>query len=81
MTGLLRCCGATIRRPVFKPEQIRREQAARLRAALLPFEGEMPDQVRDLIGHIDRKTAERDAAQAEAPPGPLLRVMQGGKAE
>jgi hypothetical protein len=25
--------------------------------------------------------AERDAAQAEAPPGPLLRVMQGGKAE
>lgn len=24
---------------------------------------------------------ERDAAQAEAPPGPLLRIMQGGKAE
>lgn len=25
--------------------------------------------------------AERDKAQAEAPPGPLLRIMQGGKAE
>ena len=24
--------------------------------------------------------AARDKAQAEAPPGPLLRVMQGGKA-
>jgi hypothetical protein len=51
---------ATINRPSFKPERLRQDQAARLRAALLPFENEMPDQVRDLIGYVDRKTAARN---------------------
>ena len=50
---------ATIRRLVPRPEKMRREQAAQLRQALLPFEAEMPDAVRDLIAHIDRKTAAR----------------------
>ena len=51
---------ATLHRPAFRRDQIRQEQAARLRAALLPFEDEMPDQVRDLIGYVDRKTAARN---------------------
>ena len=43
-----------------KPDRLRADQAERLRQALLPFEAECPDQVRDLIGHIDRKTASRN---------------------
>ena len=31
-----------------------------LRQALLPFEGEMPEAVKALIGHIDRQTASRN---------------------
>ncbi len=51
---------AAIHRPSFKPERLRRDQATRLRAALLPFEGEMPEEVRQLISHIDRRTASRN---------------------
>lgn len=43
-----------------QPDRLRADQAERLRQALLPFEAECPDQVRDLIGHIDRKTASRN---------------------
>ena len=43
-----------------RPERLRADQASRLREALLPFEDEMPIQIRDLIGHIDRKTASRN---------------------
>ena len=43
-----------------KPQRLRQDQAEQLRLALLPFEEEMPDQVRDLIGHIDRQTASRN---------------------
>ena len=48
---------AKIRRPLFKPERLRAEQAARLRAALLPFQHDMPGQVRELVAYIDRQTA------------------------
>ena len=51
---------ATIRKLLPKAGQLRAEQAQRLRDALLPFEGEMPDQVGHLIGQIDRKTAARN---------------------
>lgn len=43
-----------------KPQRLRQDQAEQLRLALLPFEEEMPNQVRDLIGHIDRQTASRN---------------------
>lgn len=42
-----------------KPERLREDQADALRQALLPFEDQMPDAVRSLIGHIDRQTAAR----------------------
>lgn len=51
---------ATIRKLLPRTGQLRVEQAQRLRDALLPFEGEMPDQVSHLIGQIDRKTAARN---------------------
>jgi len=51
---------AAITKLLTRPGQLRREQATRLRQALLPFEQEMPEQVRELIGHIDRKTAARN---------------------
>jgi hypothetical protein len=40
-----------------KSDRLRADQADRLRQALLPFEEDCPEQVRDLIGHIDRQTA------------------------
>ena len=43
-----------------RPDRLRQDQSERLREALLPFEAEMPDQVRDLIGQIDRRTASRN---------------------
>lgn len=43
-----------------KPDRLKADQAERLRQALLPFEAECPDQVRDLIGQIDRQTASRN---------------------
>ena len=48
---------ATVRRLLSKPERLHTEQAARLRGALLPFQHDMPDQVRDLVAYIDRQTA------------------------
>ena len=51
---------AKVRRLLLKPDQLRAEQAARLRAALLPYEGEMPGAVRELVAHIDRQTAARN---------------------
>jgi hypothetical protein len=48
---------AKVHRLLSKPDRLRHEQAAQLRAALLPFEHDMPGQVRELIGYIDRKTA------------------------
>ena len=48
---------AKVRRLLSKPDRLREEQAARLRAALLPFEHDMPGQVRELVAHIDRQTA------------------------
>lgn len=51
---------ATIRKLLPRAGQLRAEQAQRLRDALLPFEVEMPDQVGQLIGQIDRKTAARN---------------------
>ena len=48
---------AKVRRLLSKPDQLRQEQAAQLRAALLPFEHDMPSQVRELVAHIDRQTA------------------------
>lgn len=48
---------AKVRRLLTKPDQLRAEQAARLRAALLPYEGEMSAAVRELVAHIDRQTA------------------------
>lgn len=50
---------AKVRRLLTKPDQLRAEQAARLRAVLLPYEGEMPGAVRELVAHIDRQTAAR----------------------
>jgi hypothetical protein len=48
---------AAIIRLSTRPERLRADQASRLREALLPFENELPLQVRDLLGHIDRQTA------------------------
>ena len=48
---------AKVRRLLSKPDRLRHEQAAQLRAALLPFEHDMPSQVRELVAHIDRQTA------------------------
>jgi hypothetical protein len=43
-----------------KPDRLRADQADKLRQALLPFEPDCPEQVRELIGHIDRQTASRN---------------------
>lgn len=43
-----------------KPDRLRADQADKLRQALIPFEPDCPDQVRELIGHIDRQTASRN---------------------
>ena len=51
---------AKIRRLFSKPDRLRSEQAARLRDALLPFEHDMPVQVRELVAQIDRQTAARN---------------------
>ena len=51
---------ATIHELRTKPLRLRQDQAEQLRQALLPFEDEMPEQVRDLIGHIDRQTASKN---------------------
>ena len=51
---------AKIRRLFSKPDRLRAEQAARLRDALLPFEHDMPAQVRELVAQIDRQTAARN---------------------
>ncbi len=42
-----------------KPDRLRQDQADLLRQALLPFEEQMPETVRSLIGHLDRQTASR----------------------
>lgn len=51
---------AIIRRLRTKPDRLRQDDAERLRDALLPFESEFPEQVRDLFGVIDRRTASRN---------------------
>ena len=51
---------AKLRKLIARPERLRREEAARLRAALLPLEYDMPEQVRELVAHIDRQTAARN---------------------
>ena len=51
---------AKLRKLISRPEKLRREEAARLRAALLPLEHDMPEQVRELVAHIDRQTAARN---------------------
>ncbi len=43
-----------------KPDRLRQDQADLLRQALLPFEDQMPEAVRSLIGHLDRQTASRN---------------------
>ena len=43
-----------------RPDRIREDQADLLRQALLPFEDQMPEAVRSLIGHLDRQTACRN---------------------
>ncbi len=48
---------AKIRRLLSKPDRLRAEQAALLRDALLPFQHDMPDQVRELVAYVDRHTA------------------------
>lgn len=48
---------AKVRRLLSRPDRLRQEQATQLRAALLPFEHDMPDQVRELVAYIDRQTA------------------------
>lgn len=50
---------AKVRRLLSRPDRLREEQAVQLRAALLPFEHDMPGQVRELVAHIDRQTAAR----------------------
>ncbi len=50
---------ATVRRLLSKPDRLREGQAAQLRAALLPFEHDMPGPVRELVAHIDRQTASK----------------------
>lgn len=51
---------ATFRRLPTRLDQLRADQAAQLRDALRPFEGEMPSAVRELRAHIDRQTAARN---------------------
>jgi hypothetical protein len=51
---------AQVRELETKPQRIRRDQAEKLREALLPFEQEMPEQVRALIGLVDRQTSARN---------------------
>lgn len=51
---------AKLHRLLSRPDRLRRDQAALLRDALLPFEAEMPDAVRSLVAHIDRQTAARN---------------------
>lgn len=48
---------AKVRHLLSRPERLRAEQAACLRDALLPFEHDMPAQVRELVAYIDRQTA------------------------
>lgn len=48
---------AKVRRLLSRPDRLREEQAAQLRAALLPFERDIPVQVRELVAYIDRQTA------------------------
>jgi hypothetical protein len=48
---------AKVRRLLSKPDRLREEQAALLRDALLPFQHDMPDQVRELVAYVDRQTA------------------------
>src|SRR3954465_7423822 len=43
-----------------KPDRLRADQADKLRQALIPFEPDCPDHVRELLGHIDRQTASRN---------------------
>jgi len=43
-----------------RPDRLRQDQADLLRQALLPFEEQMPEAVRSLIGHLDRQTASRN---------------------
>lgn len=43
-----------------RPDRLRQDQADTLRQALLPFEDQMPEAVRSLIGHLDRQTASRN---------------------
>lgn len=43
-----------------RPDRLRQDQADLLRQALLPFEDQMPEAVRSLIGHLDRQTASRN---------------------
>jgi hypothetical protein len=43
-----------------RPDRLRQDQAETLRQAILPFETQMPDAVKALIGHIDRQTASRN---------------------
>lgn len=43
-----------------KSQRLRADQASKLREALLPFEGEMPEQVRALVGLVDRQTASKN---------------------
>jgi hypothetical protein len=43
-----------------KPDRLKADQTERLRQALLPFEIECPEHVRELIGQIDRQTASRN---------------------
>lgn len=51
---------ATIHALATRPDRLRQDQAEVLRQALLPFEGDMPEAVKALIGHIDRQTASRN---------------------
>lgn len=51
---------ATIVQLRTKPDRLRADQAEKLRQALLPFEADCPEQVRELIGQIDRQTASRN---------------------
>lgn len=51
---------AKLHRLLSRPDKLRRDQAALLRSALLPFETEMPGAVRSLVAHIDRQTAARN---------------------
>ncbi len=48
---------AKVHRLLSKPDRLREEQAALLRDALLPFQHDMPNQVRELVAYVDRQTA------------------------